>query len=75
MYAMFEADFGVRMVRAVEHIRAVLPNPTQVDLLKLGANTPLLSVERTAFSYQDFPMEFRQGLYLTQNHHYRNELG
>ena len=75
MYAMFEAVFGVHMVRAVEHIRAVLPNPTQVDLLKLGANTPLLSVERTAFSYQDFPMEFRQGLYLTQNHHYRNELG
>jgi len=75
MYAMFEAVFGVHMVRAVEHIRAVLPNPAQSDLLKVGANTPLLSVERTSFSYQDFPMEFRQGFYVTQNHHYRNELG
>lgn len=74
MYALFEAEFGVRMVRAEEKIRAVLPDPQQCDLLAVPAGTPLLSVERLAYTYKDTPMELRQGLYLTDNHFYRNEL-
>ena len=75
MYAMFEAEFGVRMVRAEEKIRAVLPDAAQAALLKVGKNAPLLSVERIAYTYNDVPMELRRGLYLTDTHHYRNELG
>ena len=74
MYAMFETEFGVRMVRASEEIRAVLPDTAQGRLLKIGPTTPLLSVERIAFTYNDVPMEMRRGLYLTDTHHYRNEL-
>ena len=74
MYALFETEFGVRMVRATEKIRAVLPDPAQSLLLKVGHDTPLLSVERVAFTYNDVPMEMRRGLYLTDTHHYRNEL-
>ncbi|NBX21152.1 MAG: GntR family transcriptional regulator [Betaproteobacteria bacterium] len=74
MYALFETEFGVRMVRAEEKIKAVLPDPEQRDLLQIGANTPLLSVERTAFTYNDLPMELRRGLYLTDTHYYRNAL-
>ena len=74
MYAMFETEFGVRMVRAEEKIRAVLPDAAQSALLKVGKNTPLLSVERIAYTYNDVPMELRRGLYLTDTHHYRNVL-
>ena len=74
MYALFETEFGVRMVRATEKIRAVLPDSGQSSLLKIKQNTPLLSVERIAFTYNDAPMEMRRGLYLTDTHHYRNEL-
>lgn len=74
MYAMFEAEFGVRMVRAEEKIRAVLPDAVQRELLKVEATTPLLSVERIAYTYNDVPMELRRGLYHTATHHYRNEL-
>ncbi len=74
MYAMFEAEFGVRMVRAEEKIRAVLPDERQCGLLKVGAGSPLLSVERLAHTYNDVPMELRRGLYRTDHHHYRNEL-
>jgi GntR family transcriptional regulator len=74
MYALFETEFGVRMVRAEEKIRAVLPDVTQVNLLKVGKGTPLLSVERVAYTYNDLPMELRRGLYLTDTHHYRNVL-
>jgi GntR family transcriptional regulator len=73
-YAMFELDYGVRMVRADEKIRAVLPEPEQALLLDVPGTTPLLSVERNAYTYNDVPMELRRGLYRTDTHHYRNAL-
>jgi len=73
-YAMFELDFGVRMVRAEEKIRAVFPDETQAQWLNIPVATPLLSVERLAYTYNDVPMELRRGLYRTDTHHYHNEL-
>lgn len=73
-YAMFELEFGVRMVRAEEKIRAVAADPAQAALLEVQPHSPLLSVERVAFTYNDVPMELRRGLYRTDAHHYRNEL-
>jgi len=75
MYALFESEFGVRMVRADEKIRAVLPDAEQSKLLAVAAATPLLSVERIAYTYHDAPMELRHGFYRTDTHYYRNELG
>jgi GntR family transcriptional regulator len=75
MYALFETEFGVRMVRAEERIRAVLPDARQAQLLAVPPATPLLSVERVAHTYHDAPMELRRGLYRTDTHHYRNDLG
>jgi GntR family transcriptional regulator len=74
MYALFETEFGVRMLRAVEKIRAVPSNSLHSSLLKIELNTPLLCVERVAYTYKDNPMELRRGYYLTDTHHYRNEL-
>jgi GntR family transcriptional regulator len=73
-YAMFEEDFGVRMVRAQEKIRAVMPSKAQALLLRIPTGTPLLSVERIAYTYNNAPMELRRGLYRTDSHHYRNDL-
>jgi len=74
MYAFFESAFGVKMVSAQERIKAILPDPVQAQLLEISTTTPVLSVERIAFTYNNAPMEFRQGLYLTVDCHYRNEL-
>ena len=74
MYALFETEFGVRMVRAEEKIRAVLPDESQCTLLRVTPGTPLLSVERVAYTYNDTPMELRRGLYRTDTHHYHNKL-
>lgn len=73
-YALFEEEFGVRMVRAEERIRAVAADAAQAALLDVAAGTPLLSVERIAYTYNDTPMELRRGLYRTDSHHYHNEL-
>jgi GntR family transcriptional regulator len=73
-YAMYEVEFGVQMVRAEERIRAVAADAQQAAVLDVAKGTPLLSVERVAFTYNDMPMELRRGLYRTDTHHYRNEL-
>ena len=75
MYALFEAEFGVRMVRAEEKIRAVVADARQAALLHVPALTPLLSVERIAYTYHDAPMELRHGWYRTDSHYYHNALG
>jgi GntR family transcriptional regulator len=74
MYALFETQFGVRMVRAEEKIKAVAADEQAAERLGVPTGFPLLSVERVAYTYNDIPMELRRGLYRTDHHHYRNEL-
>jgi GntR family transcriptional regulator len=74
MYGFFETEFGVRMLRAEEQVRAVAADPATAEVLRVGMGSPLLSVERVAFTYGDKPVEFRRGLCTTRSHHYANEL-
>lgn len=74
MYGLFETEFGVRMIRAEEKIRAVAADPASADLLQVSVGSPLLSVERLSHTYHERPVELRRGLYNTSDHFYRNEL-
>ena len=74
MYGLFEMEFGTRMIRATEKIRAVGADESTAQLLKTVPGAPLLSVERVSFTYGDKPVEVRRGLYSTDHHHYQNEL-
>ena len=74
MYGMFEAEFGVQMIRAEEQIRAVAAGEPDAAVLGVAPGAPLLQVERRSFTYADRPVELRRGLYRTDAHYYRNEL-
>jgi GntR family transcriptional regulator len=74
-YGFFETQFGVRMVRADERIKALAADAASASLLRIPANSPLLAVERIAYTYGDRPVEWRRGLCSTKNHHYLNQLG
>jgi GntR family transcriptional regulator len=74
LYGLFETEFGVRMIRAEEQLRAIAADQTAAELLQVEAGTPLLSVERLSRTYGDKPVELRRGLYNTEAHYYRNEL-
>jgi GntR family transcriptional regulator len=74
MYALFETEFGVRMVRAVERLKAVGADADAAALLGVCEGHPLLSVERLAYTYNDVPIELRRGIYRTDTRHYFNEL-
>jgi GntR family transcriptional regulator len=74
LYAMFEAEFGTRMIRASEKIRAVGADETVAELLGVAIGSPLLSVERVSYTYGDRPVEVRRGWYVTNGYYYQNDL-
>ncbi|QJE01218.1 GntR family transcriptional regulator [Massilia forsythiae] len=74
MYGLFESEFGTRMIRASEKIRAVAADEGSAGHLKVAPGTPLLCVDRISFTYGDKAVELRRGLYSTAQHHYQNEL-
>ncbi len=74
MYALFESQFGTRMIRADERLRARAANAVAAKALQVEIGAPLLLVERVSFTYGERPVELRLGLCRTEQHHYRNTL-
>jgi GntR family transcriptional regulator len=74
MYAFYENVFGVRMIRAEERLRAVAADAFAARHLQVAPGTPLLCVDRIAFTYGDKPVEWRRGLCVTEGFSYFNEL-
>jgi GntR family transcriptional regulator len=70
MYGFFESQFGVRMLRAEERLHAVAADAASAALLEVAPGTPLLAVDRIAFTYGDRPVEWRRGLCTTRDEHY-----
>jgi len=74
MYSFFESEFGVRMLKAQEKIRAVAADAAAARVLATEEGTPLLAVDRVTLTYADRPVEVRRGLCVTHGYHYLNEL-
>lgn len=74
LYGLFESEFGTRMIRAQERIRAVAADAAVARQLRVPKDSPLLLVERVSFTYGDRPVELRRGLCVTAEHHYSNAL-
>ena len=75
MYSLFETQFGVRMLKAQEKLRAVPADAASARILRVRPGEPLLAVDRVTLTYGDRPVEWRRGLCTTKGHHYVNELG
>lgn len=74
LYGLFESQFGTRMIRADERIRAVAAADDVAALLSVPPGSPLLLVDRVTYTYRDQPVEVRRGFCVTTDHHYHNEL-
>jgi GntR family transcriptional regulator len=74
LYGLFETEFGLRMIRASERLRAVAAQAEQAQVLGVPEGSPLLLVDRVSSTYQDLKVEVRRGYYVTHAHHYFNEL-
>jgi GntR family transcriptional regulator len=75
LYGFFETEFGVRMLKARERVKAVAADATSATALGVAIGEPLLAVERVSCTYGDRPVELRRGLCVTARCHYFNELG
>lgn len=75
MYSFFETQFGVRMLRAQERLKAVGADAQTAAVLNVRQGEPLLAVERVTYTYGSRPAEWRRGLCTTRRHFYVNELG
>jgi GntR family transcriptional regulator len=74
LYGLFESEFGTRMIRADERLRACPAEPDVARLLKIAPGAPVLLVERVSMTYGERPVELRRGFCLTEHHHYHNVL-
>lgn len=75
MYSFFETQFGVRMVKAREKLRAVAADAASAKLLGVKTGEPVLAVDRVTSTYGGRPVEWRRGLCTTKRYHYFNEIG
>jgi GntR family transcriptional regulator len=74
LYGLFESEFGVRMIRAEEQLRAVAATVEDAAALQVAAASPLLRVDRVSYTYGDRAIEFRRGHCVTDDFHYWNAL-
>jgi GntR family transcriptional regulator len=74
LYGLFEGEFGVRMIRAEEQLRAVAATADDAQALQIAPGSPLLRIDRVAYTYGDRPIEFRRGHCVTSDFHYWNTL-
>jgi GntR family transcriptional regulator len=74
LYSMYETRFGVRMINAEERVKAVSAPREVAGALQLPSGTPMLLLERIAFTYGGEPSELRRCYCDTRQHHYRNAI-
>jgi len=74
LYELYENKFGITIHSADEKLRAMLPTTNDISLLNIDPGTPLLEIERVAYTLDKTPIELRISRCNTKSHHYHNTL-
>ncbi|MEO7337008.1 MAG: GntR family transcriptional regulator [Caldimonas sp.] len=74
IYQLYQTDFGITVLRAVERARACLADRRLSRVLGLAAGAPVVQVRRTALTFGDKPIEYRVSTIDTERHDYVNQL-
>jgi len=75
IYGMFQARYGVTVLRTTEELQAQLADATVCRLLGLQAPAAVLKVVRTAYAYKDLPVDWRVRYVNSAQHRYLSMLG
>lgn len=70
IYALFQTDFGITVLRAQERARAAAAGRMVAGVLGLPAGAPVMEVHRLALTFGDRPVEYRVSTINTQAHDY-----
>lgn len=75
LYAVYQDECGINVIRVEEHVYATAAAQDIAAALKINTGSPLLRVERIAYTYQDVPVEYRVRFFDAAKFHYRTEEG
>ncbi|MEP6558563.1 MAG: GntR family transcriptional regulator [Burkholderiales bacterium] len=67
IYELYQAAFGITVIGADERVRAEGVTPGSAALLGLDAGTPVLHIERVAFTFDQKPAELRVSVVNTKD--------
>lgn len=70
IYRLYQDDFAITVVRALERSRAVAADRHTARVLAVAPGTPMLQLRRTALSFGDKPVEYRVSTINTAVHDY-----
>lgn len=74
VYALYASAYGITIARAEEKLKAVAATTEDARRLNCPPNTPLLHIDRLAFSIDETPTELRISRCLTDGYHYLSDL-
>jgi GntR family transcriptional regulator len=74
IYGLYQARYGVNVVRISERLSAAHPPPDIAAILGMEQGAPALFVRRVAHSYNDSPVEYRTSWINTDGHEYLSDL-
>ncbi|MCW5576783.1 MAG: GntR family transcriptional regulator [Burkholderiales bacterium] len=74
IYALYQARYGVNVVRIGERLSAAHPPADVAAILGMRTNQPALHIRRIAYSYNDSPVEYRHSWINTADHEYLSDL-
>lgn len=72
IYQLLEQAYGILVTRVEEKLRARAASTDESAHLEIPAGTPVLEIERTAFSLGGDPVEWRTIVCETSSYHYLN---
>jgi GntR family transcriptional regulator len=75
LYAVYQSHYGVNIVRTTEQLRAIKADPATAKALRVRAGEPVLEVRRTAYTFNDVPVEVRRSRVQTDAYHYLIDQG
>jgi GntR family transcriptional regulator len=74
LYQLYQAEFAVTVVRALERARAVAADRHAARVLEITPGAPVMQVRRSALSFGDRPVEHRHSVLHTAQHDYVQQL-
>lgn len=74
IYALYQSRFNINVIRISEQLDAGLAPAEHAKLLGIRANTPVLVIDRVAFTYHDKPVELRKSWVNTESYVYHSDL-
>ena len=74
LYSMYETEFDVRILHVEEQVKALAAERAAAGHLGVSEGTPLLVIERVAYTYAEKAVELRRSYCSTKEHHYRNRI-